>query len=378
LLKSGDALTTPQHYQQPLDITIGENERVFFKVTGTHSVYLTGNYVINEQESGLPDDDYEEDEMDYELGDDDYESGDSDEESDELDDIADPRVTEVGTDDEEEVPKLVKAEKKGKNKRPAEDVEDKLASLDEMISKGLKGGDGTTNGDSSSKRQAKKLKNNAGQAVAGAEKAQKNAAAEGEKATNNAKVDKSPTPKKVQFAKNLEQGPTGTNSPTIPTKKADNKLDGKDNTKTEQKADQKGKPSLGPKKIQGVEVDDKKLGSGAGVKKGDKIELRYIGKLAANSKVFDCKFSIPPITCVVRLMNCQQTRKANLFPSRLGEVMLLRAWTSECLACKSAVRDALICLHISDMVAKAHQAFRRTPSLFSTSSFSVFTSYATM
>ena len=28
-----------------MNITIGENERVYFQVSGTHSIFLTGNYV---------------------------------------------------------------------------------------------------------------------------------------------------------------------------------------------------------------------------------------------------------------------------------------------------------------------------------------------
>ena len=50
-----------QHCQQPLDITVAEGERVFFKVTGTHTVYLTGNYVIPAEEGPS---EYDEDEDD--------------------------------------------------------------------------------------------------------------------------------------------------------------------------------------------------------------------------------------------------------------------------------------------------------------------------
>ena len=108
-------------------------------------------------------------------------------EDDELDGMNDPRITEVES-DEEEAPKLVDAGKKNKKRAAEED-----ATLDDMISK--------TNGDAKlSKKEAKKLKKNDGQAVA--------KAAEPEK-----KAEKVDTPssdkKKVQFAKNLEQGPQG-------------------------------------------------------------------------------------------------------------------------------------------------------------------------
>jgi FK506-binding nuclear protein len=71
--------------------------------------------------------------------------------------------------------------------------------------------------------------------------------------------------KKVQFAKNLEQGPTPS-----PPKKENDKVTG----------------TLGVKEVQGVQIDDKKLGKGRAAKKGDQVSMRYIGKLE-DGKVFD-------------------------------------------------------------------------------------------
>lgn len=99
-----------------------------------------------------------------------------------------------------------------------------------------------------SKKQLKKLKNNEGKAVA--------SKTEEKDTKKDAKSDK-----KVQFAEKLEQGPTGKDA----------------------------KPTLGPKNVKGVQIDDKKLGSGPVAKKGNKVGMRYIGKLT-NGKVFDCKF----------------------------------------------------------------------------------------
>ena len=171
-------------------------------------------------------------------------------EDDELDGMTDPRITEVES-DEEEAPKLVDAGKKNKKRAAEDDV-----TLDDMISK--------TNGDAKlSKKEAKKLKKNDGQAVA--------KAAEPEK-----KAEKVDTPssdkKKVQFAKNLEQGPTG--SP---------KVDAKPEAKKE--------VTKGPRNVSGVIVDDKKEGKGKAAKKGDRVEMRYIGKLK-NGKVFDCEYPL--------------------------------------------------------------------------------------
>jgi FK506-binding nuclear protein len=53
---------------------------------------------------------------------------------------------------------------------------------------------------------------------------------------------------------------------------------------------------LGVKTVNGVKMDDKKLGSGPACKKGHKVSMRYIGKLA-DGKVFDCKSRGNCFTC---------------------------------------------------------------------------------
>lgn len=245
-------LTTSKNFQQPLDITIAPNEDVHFVVKGTHTIYLSGNYVIDADEDDSSEEDEEED-YDFPEGFDEYDSEDS--EIDELDDIKDPRITEV--DSEEEAPKLVPANaKKGKNKRPAEE---EVEGLDAMIAKSA-----TAAETKLSKKQQKKLKNNKGEAIAAEAKS-----------TEAAKEAPSKGDKKVQFAKNLEQGPTGS-------------------TVAEKSTGKGG--SVGVKVVQGVTVDDRKIGGGRTVKKGDKVDVRYIGKLA-DGKVFDCKLSsIQPTT----------------------------------------------------------------------------------
>lgn len=187
---------------------------------------------------------------------------DDEEESDQLDALDDPRLMEVDT-DEEEAPKLIKAaDGKGKNKRAAEDSDEDGADLDDIMAKSLKPAEPTTNGEAKlskkEKKALKKLKKNDGEAAAvsaGSDAAK-------EPATNGEKVDK-----KVQFAKNLEQGPT----PSPNTKKSETS-------------------TLGTKNVQGVEIDDKKLGQGALAKKGNNVGLRYIGRVNdPKGKVFDCK-----------------------------------------------------------------------------------------
>ncbi|KFY93750.1 hypothetical protein V498_04272 [Pseudogymnoascus sp. VKM F-4517 (FW-2822)] len=238
-------LDAEKNYQQAIDITIGEDERVFFKVTGTHSIHLTGNYLIADEDDGHnhhhrvydSDEEDDEDDEDYDLSPDEDELLDEDEESDELDTLDDPRILEL---EDDEVPELVtKADKKGKNKRTAEEPAE---TLDEIMEKT------GTNGEAKlSKKQQKKLKNNKGEAIA----------------SEAAATDKDA--KKVQFAKNLEQGPTGSEAP---------------------KPAAKGKAELGVRTVKGVKVDDKKIGSGPAAKKGDRVGMRYIGKLT-DGKVFD-------------------------------------------------------------------------------------------
>jgi FK506-binding nuclear protein len=187
-----------------------------------------------------------------------------------LDDIADPRVTELESDDEE-APQLVKEKPtKSKNKRAAEDDVDEAP--DGILKKASDG--------QQDKRQAKKLKNNAGQAVSGAEingnaKHTKDSKAEEPKESKKSKADgkkEDSTPqsngKKVQFAEKLEQGPTPSkNAPT---------------------------QSKGPRNVNGITVDDKKTGTGPAAKKGDRVGMRYIGKLK-DGKVFDCKHYVSPV-----------------------------------------------------------------------------------
>ncbi len=213
---------------------------------------------------------YDEDDDEYDLspGEDEY---DEEDESDELDEMEDPRIIEV--DSEEEAPKLIttKADKKGKNKRAAEESEEEPSNLDEIMAKSLKPAEPATNGETKlSKKQAKKLKNNAGEGVAAAADA-KSDKKEDKDGKGTPKSDK-----KVQFAKELEQ------------KAGAAAKEGKSEAASEKK-DEKPKTSLGVKVVQGVTVDDKKLGTGPAAKKGDKVSMRYIGKLQSNNQEFDGK-----------------------------------------------------------------------------------------
>jgi FK506-binding nuclear protein len=269
---------------------VGEGEKVFFKVSGTHTVHLTGNYVIPQDDGSASLYDEDEEEEDYDLSPDEDELGaleDMDEESDALDDLEDPRVTELDS-GEDEAPKLIKASGKGKNKRPAEDDDSDEENLDDIVAKSLNKEEATpastdANGEApkkltkaEKKRQRKLLKQNNGEAVAV------------DASTPEAKKEPAQTngdsEKKVQFAKNLVQGPTP--SATPPTKSEAKKDSDKKDTSS---------ATLGVKDVQGVSVDDRKLGQGPAAKKGSRLEMRYIGKLD-NGSVFDSNKSGKPFS----------------------------------------------------------------------------------
>lgn len=198
-------------------------------------------------------DDDDEDEDDYDLSPDEDEVDmddimDEDGEDDELDGLENPRITEV--DDEEEAPKLVEGKsEKGKNKRAAESedsLEDLMAKKKGQPEEGL------------SKKQQKKLKKNNGEATEAEQKKDK-----------DSKDGKEGKEKKVQFAKNLEQGPTPSSQDKKPAETG----------------------TLGVKNVNGVTIDDKKLGKGSASKSGNTVSMRYIGKLE-DGKVFDGRFSV--------------------------------------------------------------------------------------
>ncbi|KAJ5387619.1 hypothetical protein N7509_010160 [Penicillium cosmopolitanum] len=251
-------LSPETNWQQPLDFTVCEGERVFFKATGNHTIYITGNYVIGLDEGRPEFDEDEDDEDEYDLSPDEDELDMDDimaldgDDSDDLDDMEDPRITEV--DSEEEAPKLVEAKAKGKNKRAAEEE-----SLDDLMAKTAKGK--ATKAEE--KAQQKKLKKNDGAAAAVEPK-------------KEAKTDK-----KVQFAKNLEQGPTPSGDKPTGT--------------------------LGVKEVRGVKIDDKKLGKGVAAKSGNTVAMRYIGKLE-DGKVFD------------------SNKKGKPFSFKLGKGEVIKGW----------------------------------------------------
>lgn len=309
-----------QNFQQPLDITINEGEKVFFKVIGTHAIHLTGNYVVpNDHGHNDHHEVYDSEEEDeYDL------SPSEDEESDELDGLEDPRITEVD-DDEEPAPKLVsKPEKKGKNKRSA-DALDNAESLDTLVSKSIKEEE-SKESPKLSKKQLKKLKNNKGNAVEVKAEAK-------EDVKDNGKGDK-----KVQFAKDLEQGPTGSTPEKAASRKATD----------------------GVKVVNGVKIEDKKIGEGPAAKAHHRVEMRYIGKLD-DGKVFDCELPRRAVYICQYTNSRQPTRRVSLSPSRSDRAKSSKAWKSASPECELEESVESLSPPTWDTVLSRWVPFQRTP-----------------
>lgn len=248
-----------------------------------------------------PDSD-EDEEYDLEPDMDEIDDEDMDE-IDELDGMEDPRVTELD-EEEDEAPALIKASKNStktnKNKRPAPESADEdeaeagAQGLDEMIAD-ARAVQASVSGEQQQKlskkerKALKKLKNNDGSAAPAPSAPVKTDEKKETEAPSSTKSDK-----KVSFAKELEQGPTPTKAPEKSTPAADD-------------SKSKSSASTGVKTVQGVTVDDRKIGTGQAAKNGDRVSMRYIGKLK-DGKVFD------------------NNKKGKPFSFKLGSGDVIRGW----------------------------------------------------
>ena len=105
--------------------------------------------------------------------------------------------------------------------------------------------------------------------------------------------------KKVQFTEKLVQGPTPSKKEKKKAEKAD-RADKDESGKTEDKKDKK----FSTKTLSGgVVIEDRKVGSGASAKSGNKVGIRYIGKLKTG-KVFDKNTSGKPFVFKLGMGEC--------------------------------------------------------------------------
>lgn len=142
------------------------------------------------------------------------------------------------------------------------------------------------------KKLRKKQKNNEGNAVeTTVTETKTDGPGDKKTTTKTAKEDPSngdKSDKKVQFAKELVQGPSGSAQPNGDVAKEKTQIKTIDASKTNGDKDSKATGQKGIKTVQGVTIDDKKPGSGPGAKNGNRVSMRYIGKLEKDKSVFDC------------------------------------------------------------------------------------------
>ena len=211
-------------YQTALDITIAPEEDIQFVVTGSYTVSLSGNYVKHPFDTPIEGLGSDEDEEDYD-------------DEDNLDDLI--------NDDDEEIEDL-DDEQLSDELDDLEDASDIEGRIEELVAK-----------DEKKNTKQTKQKNNK-------RKEQEPAEEEEESEEEEKPAKKAKKSKKVEFKKDLEEGPT------------------------KAKQQPKAKTLAG-----GIVVEDRVTGKGQLAKKGSRIGMRYIGKLK-NGKVFDKNTSGKP------------------------------------------------------------------------------------
>ncbi|GMM42205.1 peptidylprolyl isomerase [Hanseniaspora uvarum] len=215
--------------QQAVDLIISPDEDIAFVATGSYRVDILGNYVTH------PYDFSENEEDDEDISEDEYsdEYGSEDDEVDELDYEED----ELDSEDETYIQKALE---------DIEDASDIEGKISELIN------------EASSKRKRATVEELPEEAE--------------EKPVKTSKKQKKEDAKKVAFKEELVEGPSASKkeqkkkevAPVAPQKPKAKQLEG------------------------GIVIEDRTVGKGKQCKKGDKVGMRYIGKLKKNEKkVFD-------------------------------------------------------------------------------------------
>ncbi|CDO76024.1 hypothetical protein BN946_scf184665.g16 [Trametes cinnabarina] len=238
------SLTPGKVEQSTVDVVLNEDEEYLIEIVGKNTVYLTGNYIDQAFDQEPP------------YGDDDM----SDEEDYDLDEVSsdveiDPAEMEIPSDDEDRFEEIQDEEEAQTTKPESKaDSKKRARESDAMETEEKEGKLSKTE-----KKKLKKLKAANGEAVP-------------------------------------------VESPSK-TEKAEEKKD-----KQEKKKDKSEKPKGETKTLSGgVKVIDHKVGSGPQAKAGDRVSMRYIGKLE-NGKVFD------------------QNTKGKPFHFRLGKGEVIKGW----------------------------------------------------
>ncbi|KAI8980416.1 hypothetical protein BDB01DRAFT_836637 [Pilobolus umbonatus] len=238
--------------QQLLDIVFAEGEEVVFSTSGENVIHLTGNYTFNDEEDSDYNEELLQQYMNGEMGSDDEEI-----DSDEVGEDSDEELEEV-SDEEEEEEEEEKVVTKPSKKRAAESVVEP---------------------------QTKKQK-------ATKEEPKKEPKKEVKKEEPKKEVKKE-EPKKKEAKKDVKKEEPKKEEP----KKKEAKKEEPKKEESKKKEDKKEEPKAAPKITKlpnGLVTEDVKVGSGASCKSGQRIGMRYIGKLASNGKVFDKNVSGKP------------------------------------------------------------------------------------
>ncbi|TCD68067.1 peptidylprolyl isomerase fpr4 [Steccherinum ochraceum] len=238
------SLTPGKIEQCTVDIVLEGDQEFLFESVGKNVVYLTGNYIDQPNRDQTPfDDDSDSDEDEFDLRD---VSSDVEIDPDEMEILSDDDAQRFEEVDEEEDAPVAEASKASK-KRPRES--DTADEAEPKLSK-------------KEKKKAKKLKAENGEAVPTGE-------------ANGVEEKKEKKKDKKEKKEAAEEKKTKLSEPRV--------LDG------------------------GVKVADNKLGNGPAAKNGDRVSVRYVGKLQ-NGKVFD------------------SNTKGKPFQFRLGKGEVIQGW----------------------------------------------------
>ncbi|KAJ1962576.1 peptidylprolyl isomerase fpr3 [Dispira parvispora] len=272
------SLTAGRCEQQPLDIVLTEGEEVTFYVKGENTVHLTGNYLPDDDMDVAGAEDEDEDEEDSE------EEFEGDSEDDEL--SLEQLAGKYGVDVNDLIRELAEQQEGEDSEDDSSDDEGKITELnddeisDEEEDDDYMIDDGAEDDDEELEVDEESLKEEVKKTLSEAQAPVRSPTVNEKKANKKRKAEETPkeTPKKAKEAK------TPSKKEPAATPKAQAKKESATPTpsKSAKKAE-KPKPVTLPN---GLMYEDMTVGQGAPCKKGQRVGMRYIGKLT-NGKVFD-------------------------------------------------------------------------------------------
>ena len=275
------SLTPEKVEQQPLNLVLTEGEIISFRVEGSHSIYLSGNYIINEETDEYDDEeemfsDEAEEDSQIEYDSEDFDGSDSGSEI-ENEEKKNPRIRVIESDEDEEDDSEISEED-----LDSEDLESEDLDSEDLES------------ESESEEESQKS----------AKRSIKSDLPETKKSKDTVTPVASPVPAKVSPAA-VKVSPAATKvSPVTVSAKvtppAAEKVAAQVVAKQASPTPEAIKVAAPVKKVlpSGLEIEDLKLGSGTKANQGKAVLIRYKGTLL-NGKVFDSNFGGKPLKFVV-------------------------------------------------------------------------------